>query len=196
MRLFGTLLLAASTAAAAGATVLPAQPPAGAPSPDRGAAQGGRGGRSPHGERDARRGGMRVRLLRDITLSDAQRAQVRTINDRFRTQHRQLRDDARARRQGRRPADGAARPDSATRAAFRTDREALRGRVRELRQRHLAELRAVLTPAQQASFDRNVAELRSRGAARAARWRERGRAPQDRAPRDRAPQGPARPDAR
>ncbi len=172
------LLLGATTATLLGAAVAVAQPPATAPAPGaQGAPQGDRQGdrqgdhagrgrhRGPGGARD----GMRGRLLRDITLSDAQRTQIRTINDRYRTQQRQLREQARAQWQGRRPAAGAARPDSATRAAFRAQREAFRGRVRDLRQRQLAEVRAVLTPAQQASFDRNVAELRARGADRAAR---------------------------
>ena len=52
----------------------------------------------------------------------------------------------------------AARPDSAARAAFRA-------RARDLQQRQLADVRAVLTAEQRATFDRNVAELRQRAEA-------------------------------
>jgi Spy/CpxP family protein refolding chaperone len=103
--------------------------------------------------------------MRDVTLTDAQRAQVWAINDRYRTQRRALQDEARAQWRGRpRPAAG----DSAARAAFSARASAWRARARDLRQRQLAEVRAVLTPAQQASFDRNLAEMRARGAERAA----------------------------
>jgi Spy/CpxP family protein refolding chaperone len=119
------------------------------------------------------RRGMRALLMRDITLSDAQRAQIRTIRERHRAQQQALREEVRGRWRGRRDGAAATRPDSATRVARRAEFEAFRGRVRDLRQRQLADIRAVLTPAQQASFDRNVAELRARGAERAARRGQR-----------------------
>jgi Spy/CpxP family protein refolding chaperone len=176
MRSTRHLLAAAVAMTAVTAGMLAAQPPAVTPAPGAPAGQGQHGDhartRGPGG-----RGGMRAQLLRDITLSDAQRTQIRAIADRYRAQQRQLADDARAKWRGDRPAarrDAGARPDSATRAAFRAEREAFRTRVRDLRQRQLAEMRAVLTPAQQASFDRNVAALRERGADRAGRFGPRG----------------------
>ena len=175
MRSTRHLLTAAVAMTAVTAGVLVAQPPA-APVPGAPAGQGRHGDhartRGPGG-----RGGMRAELLRDITLSDAQRGQIRAIADRYRAQQRRLADEARAKWRGDRPAarrDAGARPDSATRAAFRAEREAFRTRVRDLRQRQLAEMRAVLTPAQQASFDRNVAALRERGGDRAGRFGPRG----------------------
>lgn len=151
MRSFSMLLLGAGTLL--GAAHLSAQPPAAGARPDApaGMQPGARGGHG-RGERGAGRA-----ALRGITLTDAQRTQLRTIAERYRPQHEALRQQARAQWGAGQGANGAARPDSATRAAFRT-------RMRDLRQRQLADVRAVLTPAQQATFDRNVAELRTRAA--------------------------------
>jgi len=168
MRSSRLLFLGFSTLLTAGPLV--AQPPA----------SGGQAGAQPraHAGQDRHRaggprGGMRGPVMRDITLTDAQKAQLKAVNERYRPRYQALRDEARSKWQGRR-ADGATRPDSAGRAAFRAEREAFRGRMRELRQRQLADVRAILTPAQQASFDRNVAELRQRETERAAQRAGRG----------------------
>lgn len=89
------------------------------------------------------------RLLQGITLTDAQKAEVKTINERHRTELRAIR-------------QGAGRPDSAQRAA-----------TRELARKHHQQLRAVLTPEQQATFDRNVA-------AAVDRWEDRRDTREDR----------------
>lgn len=161
----GTVLGAAALQAQQ-APASPAQPGVGRQS-DRGpGTYGGHGGR--HGGRGMR-GGMRGgrgelmagrAALRGITLTDAQRTQLRTVADRYRTERRALHDQARA--QFRRGTDGqgagqAVRPDSAARAAFQT-------RARTLRERQLADVRGVLTADQRVTFDRNVAELRTRAA--------------------------------
>lgn len=95
---------------------------------------------STQGDRAARRA-MRQpgaeaqgRLLQGITLTDAQKAQVKTINEQHRTELRAIR------------GQGAGRPDSAQRAA-----------ARELARKHHQQLRAVLTAEQQVTFDKNVA---------------------------------------
>ena len=178
MRSIRLFLLGATTTTLLGGIVA-AQPPATTTVPG----PRSRDTHAGHGRQDGpggRRGGMRALLMRNITLSQAQQTQINAINGRYRAQHQQLRDEARAKWQGRGPAtgtaNGAARPDSATRAAFHAEREASRGRARERQQRQIAEVRAVLTPAQQTSFDRNVAELRTRGAERAGRGGHRGAA--------------------
>ncbi|HEX4627867.1 MAG TPA: hypothetical protein VH137_03675, partial [Gemmatimonadales bacterium] len=74
-------------------------------------------------------------LLKDITLTPAQQAQVDSIRVRY---------------QGQMPAfTPGAPPDSATRQ-----------RMRDLFRRHNEEIRAVLTPDQQKIWDRNLAEMR------------------------------------
>lgn len=143
MRSLSTMLLGVGTLL--GAAALTAQPSAAQPPVASAGAQVGT-------QRGARGAGHAA--LRGITLSDAQRAQLRTVMARYRTQHQALREQVRAQR----VAGQATRPDSAARTA-------LRARVRDLRRRQLADVRAVLTPDQQATFDRNVGELRTRAAA-------------------------------
>ncbi|HKG95819.1 MAG TPA: Spy/CpxP family protein refolding chaperone [Gemmatimonadaceae bacterium] len=104
------------------------------------------------GRRDGRRGGRAGRqgaqpgraLFRGITLTDAQKEQVRAIGEKYQTQRQSLRADVRA--------DGANRPDSAEMARFR-----------QFTAQQQTELRAALTPDQQSVFDKNVAEIRQRG---------------------------------
>ena len=99
------------------------------------------------GERGQHRGHMQGRhmgrMFRDIELTDAQQAQVKEIHERYRPQMQALRPQARR--------DSSERPDSATRA-----------QARALMERRHAEVRGVLTAAQQVTFDRNVAEMKER----------------------------------
>jgi Spy/CpxP family protein refolding chaperone len=160
MRSLPLVLLGAATLL--GAAGLPAQPPTAAPRPGVGR-QGERPGGVGRREGRGGRGAMGPRAaLRGIALSDAQRAQLRAVADRYRTERRTLADQARAQwggraRRGEAGQGAAARPDSAARAAFRA-------RVQDLRQRQVADVRAVLTAEQRATFDRNVAALRTRAA--------------------------------
>lgn len=85
-------------------------------------------------------GGMQRGLLRGITLSTAQRAQLQTIRTRYRDE----------RRAARSAGAGAVAGDTAA-----------HGRGRAMRQRQLTEIRGVLTPDQQATFDRNVTAVRA-----------------------------------
>ena len=171
MRTLSAFLLVASTLL--GATAVSAQAPA-PPGAGRQAEQGpgmGRGQGRSDGQRLGRRRAMGARAaLRGITLSDAQRTQLRAVADKYRTERRALADQARA-QWGRRAAEGSAsstaRPDSGARAAVRT-------RAQDLRQRQLNDVRAVLTAEQRTVFDRNVAERRTR----AAEFRRGGRGAQ------------------
>ncbi len=119
-----------------------------------------RGRQAKDGQREGRNG-MRHRaaksFMRGIELNDAQRTQMRTINERFRA-------DAKALRESSKPAADAQRqrPDSATRE-----------KLRALTERQRGEIRGVLTPAQQQTFDKNVAETRERMQKRGEKRRER-----------------------
>ena len=117
-----------------------------APAPQAGAERAAkqRGERGERGEHGRRMGG----LFRDIDLTDAQKTQIKAIHERYRPQMQALRPTTRRER-----GDSAARPDSATRV-----------QARELMTRQQADIRAVLTTAQQATFDRNVANLKEHGA--------------------------------
>jgi Spy/CpxP family protein refolding chaperone len=105
------------------------------------AAQGSQS--QPQGE--ARRGEMGGTLLKDITLTDAQKAQIKTIRDKYVPEQMQLRKAAQA----------TGSMDDATRA-----------KIDDLRTRQAADIRAILTADQQAVFDKNLAELKERMAAR------------------------------
>ena len=83
-------------------------------------------------------------VFRGITLSDAQKEQVRAINTRYKDQRQSFRKDALA--------DGStSRPDSTEMA-----------QLRQMNQKQQAELRGVLTPDQQAIFDKNIADARGK----------------------------------
>ena len=114
--------------------------------------QGQRGDR-PRAEQGGRRGnaGMQKALMRGIELTDAQKAQLKEIHAKH-VEERQALQKAR----------GEGRPDSTEMAAMRS-----------LAERHHATVRAILTPEQQATFDKNVAQLRERGM-RGARGEGRG----------------------
>lgn len=75
-------------------------------------------------------------LFRGITLSAAQKQQVDSIRARHREEMRALRDSSGG------------------------DRQAMRGKMRDIMERHVAEVRAILTPDQQRVFDQNVAQMR------------------------------------
>lgn len=95
----------------------------------------------PQGQGDRR--GM---LLKDITLTDAQKAQVKTIRDKYVPQQMELRKEAQA---------TGGPPD-----------EAARSKMMDLQEKQAAEIRAILTADQQKVFDGNLKEMRDRMEAR------------------------------
>ena len=99
----------------------------------------------PQGQGEMRRGGMGGMLLKDITLTDAQKAQVKTIRDKYVPQQMELR----------KAAQGTGSMDDATRA-----------KMMDLQTKQAAEIRAILTADQQAQFDKNLADMKARMDAR------------------------------
>jgi Spy/CpxP family protein refolding chaperone len=94
------------------------------------------------GQGEMRRGGgMGGTLLKDITLTDAQKDQVKTIREKYMPQLMEIRKASQA--------TGA--PD-----------EASRTKMMDLQNKQAAEIRAILTADQQATFDKNLAEMKSR----------------------------------
>ena len=97
----------------------------------------------PQGQGEMRRGGgMGGMLLKDITLTDAQKNQIKTIREKYMPQQIELRKAAQA---------TGGPPDEATRA-----------KMMDLQNKQAAEIRAILTADQQATFDKNLAEMKSR----------------------------------
>jgi Spy/CpxP family protein refolding chaperone len=93
-----------------------------------------------------RGGGMGGQLLKDITLTDAQKAQVKTIREKYAPQQLELRKSIQA---------TGAPPDEATRA-----------KIADLQNQQAAEIRAILTADQQKAFDHNLHEMKERMDAR------------------------------
>jgi len=93
-----------------------------------------------------RGGGMGGQLLKDITLTDAQKAQVKTIREKYAPQQLELRKSVQA---------TGGPPDVATRA-----------KIADLQNQQAAEIRAILTADQQKTFDHNLHEMKERMDAR------------------------------
>jgi Spy/CpxP family protein refolding chaperone len=101
----------------------------------------------PEGQGEGRRGGaMGGMLLQGITLTDAQKDQIKTIREKYLPQQMELRKSAQA---------VGGPPDEATRA-----------KMTALQNQQVAEIRAILTADQQAVFDKNLADMKARMAAR------------------------------
>jgi periplasmic protein CpxP/Spy len=95
------------------------------------------------GQGEMRRGGgMGGMLLKDITLTDAQKDQIKTIREKYVPKQLELRKAVQA---------TGAPPDDATRA-----------KMMELQSQQSGEIRAILTPDQQKTFDHNLHELKER----------------------------------
>ena len=89
-----------------------------------------------------RGGGMGGMLLKDITLTDAQKDQIKTIREKYVPKQLELRKAVQATGA---PAD-----------------EASRAKMVELRDQQSAEIRAILTSDQQKTFDHNLHELKEK----------------------------------
>src|SRR2546423_1243066 len=99
------------------------------------------------GQGEARRGGgMGNWLLKDITLTDAQKDQVKTIREKYMPQQMELRKQAQA---------VGGPPDDATRT-----------KIMDLQTKQAADTREILTADQQAVFDKNLAAMKERMASR------------------------------
>jgi len=111
------------------------------------AAQGAEPPKQGQGQGEMRRGGGRGEwLLKDITLTDAQKDQIKTIREKYVPQQLELRKAAQA---------VGGPPDEATRT-----------KMIDLQTKQAAEIRAILTADQQVTFDKNLAEMKARMDAR------------------------------
>lgn len=159
--------------AALGAAFFIASAAAGAQAPQRDRASSeSRGARGDRGEGRGQKG-----LFKDIALSEQQKSQIKTIHAKYRDQYqsqrgnRQKGDSAWGQRR-----NGGERAQRDT-AAMRQRREAMQAQIAhnsQLRQQEMAEIRGVLTVDQRVTFDRNVAELKTRIQERASKGEGRG----------------------
>lgn len=129
-----------------------------------------RGPRS--GQMQARRG-PGGEFGRDLNLTDAQKAQVKAIRQKYQPQNQALRaqakpfmDAARAARQ---------KGDSATaRSNMEKAHQVMQGR-QSIRTQEMAEIRAILTPDQQAKFDARQKTMGERGKGGHKGWGKKGK---------------------
>jgi Spy/CpxP family protein refolding chaperone len=110
------------------------------------AAQGTEPPQQGQAQGEMRRGGMGGQLLKDITLTDAQKTQVKTIREKYAPQQLELRKSVQA---------TGGPPDEATRA-----------KIADLQNQQAAEIRVILTADQQKTFDHNLHEMKERMDAR------------------------------
>lgn len=105
-------------------------------------------GAPPQGQGQGERRGDRMggMLLKDITLTDAQTAQLKTIREKYVPLQLELRKASQA---------TGGPPDEATRT-----------KMMDLQTKQAADIRAILTADQQTTFDKNLAEMKARMDAR------------------------------
>lgn len=161
MTKIGSMILTLALVALGGPVAQAQQAPAGHGHVERGQRSDSstkhmRGARRMHG--DHPRGGHAG--LRGIELTDAQRTQITAIHRKYQDQFKATRDSARAER-GMAPGVRQSRDTAAARAAF-SRMQARRARMEQLMTQQRSEVRGVLTPAQQTTFDRNIAEMQQR----------------------------------
>jgi protein CpxP len=134
---------------------------AGAQAPQRDREPGARGDVG----RGGKRGGVGMRgLLRGIQLSDAEKASLRTVGEKYRSQfqaiRQSMRPDMEAARAARQRGDTAGARAAIARTADK------RVQFTALAERMYADARAALAPEHRAQFDTNVARVKERRANR------------------------------
>lgn len=124
--------------------------------------QPGRPGRGGQFEgRGPRGGGPGRMLLKGITLSDAQKAQLKALREQERAQFDAQREQARTRM-----TEARALREKGDTAALRRLHEQSRTERQAQMDRQAGAIRGILTPAQRTQFDANVAEAKQRMAQR------------------------------
>lgn len=121
---------------------------------------------------EMRRGGGRGGFGADLNLTDAQKAQIKTIRAKYQPQNEALRNQAKPFMEAAR----AARQKGDT-AAARTNMEKARQVMQggqTIRNQENAEIRAILTPDQQAKWDANQKKMAERGKA-GHKWGKKGK---------------------
>jgi protein CpxP len=106
-----------------------------------------------------------AQLLKGITLSDAEKANVKAVQSKYASQMKALREQFKPQTQAAR--DARQRGDTAALRELWQKSAGQREQTKQLMLAERADLRGALTPANQTTFDANVAALDKRVAARA-----------------------------
>ena len=122
-----------------------------------------------------RNGALRHQLFKGIQLTDAEKANVKNVQQKYASQMKALREQLKPQIQAAREARQ--RGDSAALKAMWQKSGAEREQIKTLLQSERNDLRAALTPEHQAQFDANVKQLQQRVSNRATRmWKKGGKA--------------------
>lgn len=154
-------LIVAGTLIASAAAIAPAQQPT---------APAGR-----HSVKAAWRARAKLRqhvhkaMMRGITLSDAETANIKSVRDKYAPQMQTLRTQVRTQAQNARAARQ--RGDTAAIRSIRANVGMQRTQAQALRQAELNDVRAALTPPNQATFDANLKRIQNRQAKQTLRGR-------------------------
>ncbi len=119
-------------------------------------------GQHAHGMRGKKGPGAEETLFRGIQLSDAEKANIKNVNAKYAPQMKAIRQQMKS--QGK-----VARGDTAAMRARWEANAPQREQMRKLLEAQRADLRAALTPADQAKFDANAQRIQERVAKRAAK---------------------------
>lgn len=127
-------------------------------------------------------GALRHQLFKNIKLTDAEKANVKAVQQKYASQMKALREQLKpqlqAARQARQKGDTAALKSMWQKSAAQRDQ------IKKLLESERNDLRAALTPEHQAQFDTNVKQFEQRVANRATRmWKKGGKAAAGQNPR-------------
>jgi Spy/CpxP family protein refolding chaperone len=121
-------------------------------------------------------GGERMGLYKDLNLTAAQKAQIKAIHTKYQPQFKTARDQAKPYMDAARVARQ--KGDTATARADMLKARGVMQSTAAIRTQEMNEVRAVLTPAQQAKFDARLKAYQARGAnrgnGRRGNWRKGG----------------------
>lgn len=156
-------LIVAGTLIVSAATIAPAQQPVPPIRAGRHAVMAARRARA------QRRQHVRKALMRGIALSDAEKANIKSVRDKYAPQMQTLRTQVRTQAQNARAARQ--RGDTAAIRSIHASVAAQRTQAQALRQAERNDVRAALTPANQATFDANLKRIQNRQAKQTLRGR-------------------------
>lgn len=118
--------------------------------------------------------GMRGQLFKGITLSDAEKANIKSVQAKYAPQMKALREQFKPQMEAARQARQ--RGDTAALKAMRQNSAAQREQTKKLLDAERNDLRAALTPENQVKFDANVKQLEQHAGQRGGRpWKKGGR---------------------
>lgn len=122
-----------------------------------------------------RPGAFRHQLFKGIQLTDAEKANVKNVQQKYASQMKGLREQLKPQIQAARAARQ--KGDTAALKAMWQKSGAQREQIKKLLESERSDLRAALTPAHQAQFDANVKQVEQRVGNRATRmWKRGGKA--------------------